>query len=47
MHSGVLLVTLDKSCCLLCVGEELFPLAGDADKGCQWKVQTGEGWTPH
>jgi hypothetical protein len=23
----------------------MLPLAGDADEGCQWKVQTDEGWT--
>jgi hypothetical protein len=55
MSSGDLLVTLDKSCrvwlfklcscCLLCVGVEVLPLSGDADEGCQWKVQTEEGWT--
>jgi hypothetical protein len=22
----------------LCAGEELLPLAGDADEGCQWEV---------
>jgi hypothetical protein len=27
----------------LCAGEELLPLAGDADEGCQWEVQTDEG----
>jgi hypothetical protein len=30
-----------------CVGEELFPLSGDADDGYQWEVQTYEGWTPY
>jgi hypothetical protein len=29
----------------LCAGEELLPLSGDADEGCQWKVQTHDGWT--
>jgi hypothetical protein len=29
----------------LCAGEELLPLSSDADKGCQWEVQTTEGWT--
>jgi hypothetical protein len=29
----------------LCAGEELLPLASDVDEGCQWKVQTDEGWT--
>jgi hypothetical protein len=33
--------------CLLCAGEELLPLDGDADEGCQWKVQIDEGWTPY
>jgi hypothetical protein len=28
---------------LLCVGEDL-PPSGDADEGCQWKVQTDKGW---
>jgi hypothetical protein len=32
---------------LLCAGEELLPLAGDADEGCQWEVQTDGGWTPY
>jgi hypothetical protein len=27
----------------LCAGEELLPLSGDADEGCQWEVQTDEG----
>jgi hypothetical protein len=27
----------------LCAGEELLPLAGDANEGCQWEVQTDEG----
>jgi hypothetical protein len=26
-------------------GEKLLPLSGDADEGCQWEVQTDEGWT--
>jgi hypothetical protein len=25
----------------------MLPLAGDADEGCQWEVQTDEGWTPY
>jgi hypothetical protein len=29
----------------LCAGEELLPLSGDAGVGCQWEVQTDEGWT--
>jgi hypothetical protein len=57
MSSGDLLITSDKSCiaellklcssCLLCAGEELLPLAGDANEGGQWEVQTDEGWTPY
>jgi hypothetical protein len=31
----------------LCAGEELPPLSGDADEGCQWEVQTDVGWTPY
>jgi hypothetical protein len=31
----------------LCVGEELLPLSGNVDEGCQWEVQTDEGWTPY
>jgi hypothetical protein len=31
----------------LCAGEELLPLSGNADKGCQWEVETDEGWTPY
>jgi hypothetical protein len=46
MSSGDLLVKLC-TCCLLCAGEDLLPLFGDADEGCQWKVQTNEGWTPY
>jgi hypothetical protein len=55
MSSGDLLVTLDVLlsvvaqalflCFFLCAGEELLPLSGDADEGCQWEVQTDEGWT--
>jgi hypothetical protein len=25
----------------------MLPLAGDADEGCQWEVQTDEGWTSY
>jgi hypothetical protein len=25
----------------------MFPLFGDVDEGCQWEVQTDEGWTPY
>jgi hypothetical protein len=34
MSRGDLLVTLDKSCYLLCAGEEMLPLVSDADEGC-------------
>jgi hypothetical protein len=27
--------------------EELLPLADNADEGCQWEVQSDEGWTPY
>ena len=32
---------------LLCAGEDFPPSSGDADEGCQWKVQTDEGWVPY
>jgi hypothetical protein len=31
----------------LCAGEELLPLTDNVDEGCQWEVQTDEGWTPY
>jgi hypothetical protein len=31
----------------LCVGEDLPPSLGDANEGCQWEVQTDEGWVPY
>jgi hypothetical protein len=31
----------------LCVGEDLALSFGDADEGCQWEVQTDEGWVPY
>jgi hypothetical protein len=31
----------------LCAGEDLPPLSGDADEGCQWEVQTNKGWVPY
>jgi hypothetical protein len=31
----------------LCAGEDIPPSSGDADEGCQWKVQTNEGWVPY
>jgi hypothetical protein len=30
----------------LCASEDLLP-SGDADEGCQWEVQTDEGWVPY
>jgi hypothetical protein len=29
---------------LLCAGEDLLSSSGDVDEGCQWEVQTDEGW---
>jgi hypothetical protein len=31
---------------LLCAGEDL-PPSDDTDDGCQWEVQTDEGWVPY
>jgi hypothetical protein len=31
----------------LCVGEDLPLSSGDADEGCQWEMQTDEGWVPY
>jgi hypothetical protein len=31
----------------LCAGEDLPPSSGDANKGCQWEIQTDEGWVPY
>jgi hypothetical protein len=55
MSSGDLLVTLVSLAkhsrssfalvVFLCAVEELLPLSDDADDGCQWEVQTDEGWT--
>jgi hypothetical protein len=33
--------------CLLCAGDALLPLFGDADEGCQREVKTDEGWMPY
>jgi hypothetical protein len=30
----------------LCTGEDVPPF-GDVDEGCQWEVQTDEGWVPY
>jgi hypothetical protein len=31
----------------LCAGENLLPPSDSVDEGCQWEVQTDEGWVPH
>jgi hypothetical protein len=31
----------------LCAGEDFHPSFGDADEGCQWEIQTDEGWVPY
>jgi hypothetical protein len=31
----------------LCAGEDLPSSFGDADEGCQWEIQTEEGWVPY
>jgi hypothetical protein len=31
----------------LCAGEDLSPSSSDADEGCQWEIQTDEGWVPY
>jgi hypothetical protein len=31
----------------MCAGEDVAPSSGDADEGCQWEVQTNEGWVPY
>jgi hypothetical protein len=31
----------------LCAGEDFPPSSGDADEGCQWEIQTDEGWVPY
>jgi hypothetical protein len=31
---------------LQCAGEDL-PPSNDAGRGCQWEVQTDEGWVPY
>jgi hypothetical protein len=40
-HSSFALVAF------LCGGEELLPLSGDADEGCQLEVQTDKDWTSY
>jgi hypothetical protein len=32
---------------ILCAGEDLPPPSGDVNEGCQWEVQTNEGWVPY
>jgi hypothetical protein len=31
----------------LCAGEDLPLFSSDANKGCQWEIQTDEGWVPY
>jgi hypothetical protein len=31
----------------ICAGEDLPSSFGDADEGCQWEIQTEEGWVPY
>jgi hypothetical protein len=31
----------------LCPGEDLPPPSADANEGCQWEVQTEDGWVPY
>jgi hypothetical protein len=33
--------------CFICAGEDLPLSSGDADEGCQWKIQTDEDWVPY
>jgi hypothetical protein len=30
----------------MCAGEDV-PPSSNTDDGCQWEVQTDEGWVPH
>jgi hypothetical protein len=39
--------SLGELTCLMYADEELLPFSDDADEGCQWEVQTDEGWTPY
>jgi hypothetical protein len=32
---------------IVCAGEDLPPSSSDADEGCQWEIQTDEGWVPY
>jgi hypothetical protein len=31
----------------LCAGEDLSPSSNDTNEGCQWEIQTDEGWVPY
>jgi hypothetical protein len=31
----------------LCAGEDIPSSSGDTDEGCQWEIQTSEGWVPY
>ena len=31
----------------LCTGEDLPPSSNDTNEGCQWEIQTEEGWVPY
>jgi hypothetical protein len=31
----------------LCAGDDLPSSSNDADEGCQWEIQTDEGWVPY
>jgi hypothetical protein len=31
----------------LCAGEDLPSSSSDADEGCQWEIQTDEGWVSY
>jgi hypothetical protein len=31
----------------MCTGEDLPPPFGDVNEGCQWEIQTDEGWVPY
>jgi hypothetical protein len=31
----------------LCAGEDLMLYSNDVDEGCQWEIQTNEGWVPY
>jgi hypothetical protein len=31
----------------LCAGQDLPLSSGDTDEGCQWEIQTDDGWVPY